>query len=126
MDLGRPTYPFPANEPVLSYAPGSPERSRLKAVLGELKGQTADVPMTIGGKEVRTGDTVAIRPPQEIAHTHGHYHKGNRSQVEQAIQAALAARESMACTPFESRASIFLKVADLITGKYRALIIATT
>ena len=69
MNLGYFNYPMPANEPVLSYAPGSPERKRLKEVLTELKKQQADIPMFIGSKEVRTNKKVAIHPPHEIAHT---------------------------------------------------------
>src|SRR5690242_15195318 len=91
MDLSNPSYPLPVNEPVLSYAPGSPERARLKAVLNELKATQTDVPMIIGGKEVRTSHQIPFHPPHEIAHTLGHYHQGEKSHVEQAIQAALGA-----------------------------------
>lgn len=126
MSLGTFHYPAPANEPVLGYAPGSPERARLKAALAELKGQQIDVPMVIGGREVRTDNRVAIHPPHEIAHTLGHYHMGDKSHVEAAIDAALKARESWAATPWEDRAAIFLKAADLVATKYRPLMNGTT
>lgn len=126
MNLGYFTYPLPQNEPVLSYAPGSKERESLKATLKELKKQEADVPMYIGGKEVRTGNTVEIRPPHEFSHVLGRYHEGDGSHVEQAIDAALAVRESWASHSWESRASIFLKAADLIATKYRFHMNGTT
>ncbi|RYY96216.1 MAG: aldehyde dehydrogenase family protein, partial [Chitinophagaceae bacterium] len=126
MNLGYFSYPLPVNEPVLGYAPGSPERKALKQTLAELKGQQLDIPMYIGGNEVRTGNLVAIRPPHETAHTLGHFHAGNAGHVTQAIDAALAARESWANTPWEDRAGIFLRAADLIATKYRFHMNGTT
>jgi 1-pyrroline-5-carboxylate dehydrogenase len=126
MNLGHFPLPAPANEPVLSYAPGSPERARLKAALAELKSQTIDVPMYIGSEEVRTGKLVAMHPPHEIAHTLGHFHAGDESHVQAAINAALAAKESWAAMSWENRASIFLKAADLIATKYRPYMNGTT
>ena len=126
MNLGYFSYPVPANEPVLNYAPGSPEKKRLKEVLAELKNTQADIPMYIGGQEVRTGKTVALRPPHEIAHTLGHFHAGDASHVSQAIDAALAARESWSNLSWENRANIFLKAADLIATKYRPYMNGTT
>jgi 1-pyrroline-5-carboxylate dehydrogenase len=93
MSLGYFSYPMPLNEPVLSYAPGSPERKRLKDVLAELKSGEADIPMYIGSREVRTGKRMAIHPPHEIKHTLGYFHEGDEKQVKQAIGAALAAKE---------------------------------
>lgn len=119
MSIGTFAYPLPANEPVLNYAPGSPEKKRLKEVLSELKGQEADVPMYIGGKEVRTNRKVAMHPPHERAHVLGYFHAGEAKHVEQAIAAALAAKESWAAMSWENRAGIFLKAADLIATKYR-------
>src|SRR5579872_3150404 len=84
------------NEQVLSYAPGSRERETLKKVLSELKSTTHDIPMYIGGKEVRTGKTGTLRPPHETAHVLGHYHEGDESHVKQAIDAALAAKAAWA------------------------------
>ena len=117
---------IPQNEPVLTYAPGSPERKRLKSVLSELKKLKADVPMYIGSEEVRTGRKVAMRPPHETSHLLGHFHEGDASHVKRAVDAALAARPSWAAMTWESRAKIFLKAADLIAGKYRPYMNAAT
>jgi 1-pyrroline-5-carboxylate dehydrogenase len=126
MGFGTFSYPLPANELVLSYAPGSPEKKRLKEVLTELKKQQADIPMYIGNKEVRTNKKVALHPPHEIAHTLGHFHTGDEKHVQQAIDAALAAKESWAAMSWENRAGIFLKAADLIATRYRPYINGTT
>src|SRR5580698_133232 len=96
MSLGTFSYPLPSNEPVLHYAPGSPERARLKDVLKELKSQEFDIPMFIGNKEVRTGKKTALHPPHEIRHTLGYFHEGTEKHVQQAIDAALQARENWA------------------------------
>lgn len=119
-------YPLPANEPVLSYAPGSPERARQQAALAELKSQVADVPMFIGGEEVRTGNLGDLRPPHEHAHVLGHFHKGDASHVRKAIEAALAAKPAWEAMSWENRAQIFLKAADLIATKYRPYMNGTT
>ncbi len=126
MSLGYFSYPMPVNEPVLNYAPGSAEKKRLKEVLAELKGQEADIPMYIGGKEVRTGKKAAIHPPHEIAHTLGYFHQGEEEHIRQAIDAALAAKDSWAAMSWENRANIFLKAADLIATKYRPYMNGTT
>lgn len=126
MDLGYFNYPLPVNEPVLSYAPGTPERARLKAVLAELKSTVMDIPMIIDGAEVRTGQTKEIRPPHERKHLLANFHAGNASHVEQAISAALKAREQWSEMPWESRANIFLRAADLIATKYRPYMNGTT
>jgi 1-pyrroline-5-carboxylate dehydrogenase len=126
MNTGYFNYPLPVNEPVLSYAPGSPERKRLKEVLAELKGSSIDVPMFIGGEEVRTGNTMTMHPPHEKDHVLGVFHEGDGSHVEKAIGAALKARTSWAEMSWESRAGIFLKAADLIATKYRPYLNATT
>lgn len=126
MSIGNFNYPMPVNEPVLTYAPGTPERNRLKEVLAELKGQIIDVPMYIGGEEVRTGKKVAMHPPHETSHTLGHFHAGDESHVHKAIGAALAAKESWAAMSWENRANIFLKAADLIATKYRPYMNGTT
>ncbi|HVK46793.1 MAG TPA: L-glutamate gamma-semialdehyde dehydrogenase [Pseudobacter sp.] len=126
MNLGYFSYPMPANEPVLNYAPGSPEKKRLKEALAELKNTEADIPMYIGSQEVRTGKKVALRPPHETAHTLGYFHAGDASHVTQAIDAALAAREEWSNLSWENRANIFLKAADLLATKYRPYINGTT
>ncbi len=126
MSLGTFSYPMPANEPVLQYAPGSPERAALKKTLAELKKKSVDIPMYIGGKAVKTGKKVALNPPHEISHTLGFYHEGDEKHVKQAIDAALKARDSWAAMPWEERAHIFLKAADLMAGKYRTYMNGTT
>jgi len=126
MSLGYFSYPMPTNEPVLSYAPNSPERKRLKEVLVELKKEQIDVPMYIGSKEVRTNKKGTLHPPHEIAHTLGTYSEGDERHVKQAIDAALAAKESWANMSWETRANIFLKAADLMATKYRPYMNGTT
>jgi 1-pyrroline-5-carboxylate dehydrogenase len=126
MSLGYFNYPMPVNEPVLNYAPGSKERQLLKDTLAELKGQQADIPMYIGGEEVRSGKKTAIHPPHETAHVLGHFHNGDETHINQAIAAALAAKESWAALSWENRANIFLKAADLIATKYRPYMNGTT
>lgn len=116
----------PANEPVYSYAPGSPERDALKKELAAFKAQEFDIPMYIGDKEVRTGKTIDLRPPHEIKHKLGHFHEGDASHVKDAIAAALAARAKWADTPWEQRAAVFLKAAELLATKYRYQINAAT
>jgi 1-pyrroline-5-carboxylate dehydrogenase len=122
MNLGYFNYPMPVNEPVLSYAPGSAEKKRLKEVLEELKNTITDVPMYIGNKEVRTNNKIAIHPPHETSHTLGHFHAGEEKHVHLAIEAALAAKESWANMSWEGRAGIFLRAADLLATKYRPYI----
>ncbi|MBX2938781.1 MAG: L-glutamate gamma-semialdehyde dehydrogenase [Ferruginibacter sp.] len=119
-------YPLPANEPVLNYAPGSPEKAALKNALKELKSQKIDVPMYIGGEEVRTGKTIDIRPPHELKHVLGTFHAGDASHVKKAIQSALKAKDKWAAMSWENRANIFLKAADLLATKYRPYINGTT
>ena len=126
MSLGYFNYPLPLNEPVLNYAPGSEERKKLKEVISRLKSHQLDIPMYIGGEEVRTGKKQSIHPPHERAHTLGHFHAGDATHVEQAINAALAAHESWGAMSWESRAHIFLKAADLLATKYRPYINAST
>ena len=126
MSLGYFAYPMPANEPVYGYAAGSAERKQLKKILAELKKEEADIPMYIGAAEVRTGNKVALHPPHETTHTLGYFHEGDESHVKQAIDAALAAKENWAAMPWEDRAHIFLKAADLLAGKYRYHINGTT
>lgn len=118
--------PVAENEPVLSYAPGSPERAELKATLKELKSQKIDIPMTIGGKKVTTKKKVSMHPPHETKHTLGHYNEGNASHVKKAINAALAAKEDWEKMAWQDRAAIFLKAADLLAGPYRAKMNAAT
>jgi len=126
MSLGYFSYPLPVNEPVLQYGPGTAEKKRLKEVLAELKKQEADIPMYIGGKEIRTNKKLPLHPPHEHAHTLGYFHEGEAKHVQQAISAALAAKENWAAMSWENRANIFLKAADLIATKYRPYMNGTT
>lgn len=126
MPKGIYQVPIAENEPVKSYAPGSPERAELKAALAEAKAQVADIPMYIGNEEVRSGNKVAIHAPHNHAHVLGYYHAGDAGHVKQAIQAAMNAREEWVNLSWEHRASIFLKAAELIAGPYRAKLNAAT
>jgi 1-pyrroline-5-carboxylate dehydrogenase len=118
--------PAPKNEPVKGYAPGSAERAELKAMLKTLKKQERDIPMYIGGQQVRTGNLQRLSPPHDHQHTLGHFHLGSAEHVQQAIDAALAARPQWAALAWEERAAIFLKAAELLAGPYRAKLNAAT
>lgn len=126
MPKGTFNIPKPVNEPIYDYAPGSRERELLQAAIAEARAQEVDVPMFIGGQEVRTGDTVTMHPPHDHQHVLGRYHRGQKQHVEQAIDAALAAKADWEGLSWEHRASIFLKAADLIAGPYRYKLNAAT
>ncbi len=111
--------PVAINEPILSYAPGTKEREELQETVASLKSVEKDIPMFINGEEVRTGNKVSMHPPYEHKHCLGHYHKGGAEHVKKAIDAALNARQAWADLPWEQRASVFLKAAELIAGPYR-------
>jgi 1-pyrroline-5-carboxylate dehydrogenase len=118
--------PQPTNEPVLNYGPRSLERAALKEALDAGRAKQIDIPMYIGGKEVRTGNTAEIRPPHDHKHVLGVFHQGSKQHVTDAINAALAAKANWENLPWEQRAAIFLKAADLLAGPYRARINAAT
>ncbi len=118
--------PVPVNEPILNYAPGSKERAELKAALADARSKQIDVPMYIGSQEIRTGKTSRMAPPHDHQHTLGHFHEGDASHVKAAIDAALSAKTNWENLPWEQRAAIFLKAADLIAGPYRAKLNAAT
>jgi 1-pyrroline-5-carboxylate dehydrogenase len=126
MPKGFFNVPLPKNEPVLGYAPGSKERKALKAALEEARSQVLDIPMYIGGEEVRSGKKKKLSPPHDHQHVLAYYHEGDREHVEQAVQAALNAKELWANMAWEQRASIFLKAAELLAGPYRYIINAAT
>lgn len=126
MPKGVYKLPEVKNEPVKSYAPGSPEREALKLKLKELSQGGLDLPMIIGGKEVHTGNLMDIRPPHDHRMLLGHYHQGDQSHVQMAIDAALKAKPAWEAMRWESRAAIFLKAAELIAGPYRAELNAVT
>ncbi|KJS04859.1 MAG: 1-pyrroline-5-carboxylate dehydrogenase [Flavobacteriales bacterium BRH_c54] len=118
--------PIATNEPVKGYAPGSKEKEELLATYKELKSKKIEIPMVIGGKAVTSDAQVSIHPPHDHKHELGFYHKGNTQYVHQAIEAALEARKTWANTPWQDRAAIFLKAADLLAGPYRARMNAAT
>lgn len=118
--------PKALNEPIRSYAPGTADRKALQEAIRSLKSLQVDIPMFIGGKEVRTGKTVTIHPPHELSHTLGVYHQGDASHVKMAIDAALAAKKQWENMPWEERAAIFLKAAELLAGPYRYKMNAAT
>jgi 1-pyrroline-5-carboxylate dehydrogenase len=126
--MAKGVYQLPeiSNEPIMSYAPGSPEKKALKAAIAQARATVADVPMIIGGKETRTGNLIDIRPPHDHGHLLGRYHQGDPSHVRAAIAAALAAKPAWEKMRWESRAAIFLKAADLIAGPYRQQMNAVT
>jgi len=123
---GRRRVPPPVNESIKSYAPGSPERASLKARLKSMAAETVDMPLIIGGKEIRTGDTATSVMPHDHAHVLGTYHKATEQHVVQAIEAAAAARAEWSGWAFEDRAAVILKAAELLTTTWRDTINSAT
>ena len=126
MNNARVTVPPPRNEPVLSYAPGSPEKAALKAQLDAFAAGSVEIPLIIGGREVTTGDLGACVLPHDYRKQVATYHRGNADTVDQAIAAAAAARPGWSEMSWESRAAIFLKAAELLAGRYRPIVNAAT
>jgi 1-pyrroline-5-carboxylate dehydrogenase len=119
-------FPHPANEPIKSYAPGTPERAELHAKIDELKSNPIEIPLIIGGKEVKTGNTGNVVMPTDHGHVLATYHKAGPAEVQMAIDAAMEARKTWGDMPWVERASITLKAAELIATKYRATLNAAT
>ena len=126
MGKGFFNVPIAVNEPVKSYAPGSPERDAVLKAYKTMFNSSTDVPMYINGKDVTTGNTRTMSPPHDHKHIVGQYHIAEKSHVEEAIATALEARKTWSQMPWEQRAGIFLKAAELIAGPYRAKINAAT
>ncbi len=126
MGKGFFNVPIAVNEPVKSYAPGSPEREAVLKAYKEMFNSKVDVPLYINGKDVETGNTRTMSPPHDHQHIVGTYHLAEKSHVEEAIATALEARKTWSQLPWEHRAGIFLKAAELIAGPYRAKINAAT
>jgi len=126
MATGFFNVPVAKNEPILNYAPGSPEKAELQAALAEARAQQVDVPMFIDGQEVRTNSKMPMSPPHDHQHILGHYSEGDASHVKQAIDAAMKAKKQWGELGWEHRASIFLRAAELLAGPYRAKINAAT
>lgn len=118
--------PVPQNEPVLSYAPGTPERAALQAELKRLESVQTEIPVVIGGREVRTGKTGACIQPHNHKHVLGTYHKAGAKEVALAVEAARQAKPAWEAMPFMQRASIFMKAAELLAKKHRALLNGAT
>jgi 1-pyrroline-5-carboxylate dehydrogenase len=118
--------PPPINEPIKSYAPGSPERAELKARLDRMAADRADIPVIIGGREIRTGNTSQVVMPHNYRHVLGVWHRAERQHVMQAIDAARAARREWANWSWEDRAAVFLKAADMLATTWRATLNAAT
>lgn len=112
--------PIPKNEPILNYSPGSPEKKELKTKLAELKSRQIEIPVVIGSKKIKTGNLGECRCPHNHKQLLATYHKAGEKEVEMAIESALAARPAWAAMPWEARASIFLKAADLLATSFRA------
>src|SRR5688572_16485255 len=123
---GRFVVPPPTNEPVLGYAQGSRERSELEAKLAELSAVEIDIPLVIGGEEVRTGDTTPVVMPHDHGHVIGQCHQAGPREVARAIEAAREAWRTWSRTPWEERASVFLRAADLLSTTWRATLNAST
>jgi len=118
--------PLPINEPILPYAPGSPEKDSILREIKRMRSEQMDIPMIINGKEVRTENRHKLSPPYDHKHVLGHYHQGDKSHVKDAIEAAQAAKASWQSMSWYSRAAIFLKAAELISGPRRSEINAAT
>lgn len=118
--------PWATNEPILGYAPGSPERDAVLAQYKTYFNGKADVPLYIGSEEIRTGNTRSMSPPHDHTHSVGQYHLAEKKHVSSAIDTALKARSEWAALSWEQRAAVFLKAADLLAGPYRAKINAAT
>lgn len=114
------------NEPVFTYAPGSPERAKLKAELDRQYGLELDIPLIIGGREIRTGKLQKVICPHEHGHVLALFHEAGEAEIRLAIEAALAAKRQWEAMPWEERAAIFHKMASLISGKYRYILNAAT
>ena len=123
---GNPVVPRPTNEPVLGYAPGSPERDKLKRELEAQAAQVVEIPLLIGGREVRTGDTFDVVMPHAHGHVIARAHRAGPKEIDAAVRAALAARHDWSRTPWEERAAVFMRAADLLAGPYRQTLNAAT
>jgi len=126
MSQGLFNVPALRNEPVKSYAPGSPERSELKKALEKARSIQIEIPQYIGGEEVFSQNKKRVSPPHDHQHTLGYFHEGNADDVKRAIDSVLEARKTWALMHWEQRAAVFLKAADLIAGPYRAELNAAT
>src|SRR6185312_15978986 len=118
--------PEPYNEPVRSYAPGSPEREDLRVRLTEMESQQVEIPLVIGGEEVRTGDTFDAVEPHNRSHVLATVHKGGEAEVQRAIAAAGEAAHDWSRTPWQDRAAVLLRASELLAGPWRQTLNAAT
>ncbi|MDQ3778695.1 MAG: aldehyde dehydrogenase family protein, partial [Actinomycetota bacterium] len=118
--------PAPRNEPIRDYAPGSPEREEIKRRLAEMRAERLDIPLVIGGEEVRTGDTFRAVEPHDKDSVLAEVHKGGPAEVERAIAAAAEAWEDWHRWPWEDRAAVLLRAAELLSGPWRSTLVAAT
>jgi 1-pyrroline-5-carboxylate dehydrogenase len=123
---GNPIFPRPGNEPVLTYAPGTPERSEIMRELDAQAGQVVDIPLVIDGEEIRTGDTFDVVMPHAHGHVIARAHRAGPQEVEAAVAAALEARHDWSRTPWEERAAVFMRAADMLAGPRRQVLNAAT
>ena len=123
---GKLQVPEPINEPILDHAPGSPEREELKRKLEEMAGQVVDIPLVIGGEEVRTGDTANLVMPHDHSHVLATYHRAGPDEIKKAIQASQEAHKEWAAWPWEDRVAVFLKAAELLATSWRSTVNAST
>ncbi len=123
---GRRRVPRPENDPNLTYAPGTPARAELKHRLKQMAAETIDIPLIIGGKEIRTGTTERSVMPHKHAHVLANFHKATPQHVRQAADAAVAARQEWSSWSFEDRAAVFTRAAELLTTTWRSTIVAAT
>src|SRR5215813_7819432 len=116
---GRRRIPPPVNDPIRSYAPGTPERKSIKARLAQMAGEKVDIPLFIGGKEIKTGNCGRTVMPHDHQHVLGEYQKASEQHVLQAVDAARAAQKEWAGWSFDDRAAVILKAAELLTTTWR-------
>ena len=124
--MGNFKVPIPKNEPVYDYIPGSADRAGIDKAIAELKSQKIDVPMIIGGQEIRVGNAIKITSPHDHSLELGQWYQGGKEQIELAIDTAMKAKKDWEFMPWEQKAAIFLKAADLLTGPWRYKINAAT
>src|SRR4029079_7724257 len=123
---GTPNIPFPINEPVLTYAPGTAERETLKSALSLMGSEQIEIPVIAGGREIRTGKTVNVVSPHAHRHVLAHTHQADQAAIQAAVRAAVDAQRDWATWRFEDRAAVFIKASELLASSHRAIVNAAT